>query len=869
VTTPPPEGRPVTRRLAVRGQLLPVLALAAAVPDTGLAQQPAAGSGVVVVVGQREGLRAGLQLKRLRDEVSDAVLADEIGKLPDFNLTEALQRITGVQAARDRGEGAGLTVRGLTQVETTLNGREVFTAGTGRTLDFSDIPAEMVAAVTVFKSASADQLEGGIGGLVDMRTRRPFDFPDAATVLSARAVHGDLVQRSQAQGSALLSRRWVIGGGHQLGVLFNGSLQERAFREDSKGTGTPQLRRDLVPGQALTVPGSTSETSSVGTRRRGAGSLIAQWRMPDGVELQAEAHLVEFHTRQDSQQINVAAGTGVEPGSVQLFDGSTDVRRITWLDAPVSVLSFARDTVDRLQQAAIGARRSGDTFSWSADLSHTRSFNSLYFSGPVFGGRAARFTHDLSGGMPATSISGTDLLDPDALRYTLLALRTRVFEGTLDAARVDADWQRPGAWWHRISAGLRSARREAGNAPGLIFADAPLNGPTAAATPGLVQPNPYDTVMPGSTSIGPYLTGRLDGARDAQALRDAFGITTPIPTSAAALSLWHIRERSDTAYLMGRFDAGALDGSLGLRLVHTRSSLDGSRTVQPSGRIEPLRIEHDTTDALPSLNLRWAWTPALLLRMATSRTITRPGFDQLSPSLSLLRNPITPSLNQGMAGNPELRPMRSKNLDLAIEHYAGPASAVHATLFMKRVDGFPSSHSAPETHDGETYQVTRPRNSGDARIDGVELGGQHFFDGLPGAWRGLGLQANATWIDSRTDDRLLGAGVPLQNLSRRSANLVVLYELNAWSARLAWNRRSSFLSGTTSVVGLGVLPVTTAGYGWLDASVGFRLSDKVSVTLEGTNLLRTRRDAYYGAPTRPQGSLLNDRQLGARVTVQI
>jgi iron complex outermembrane receptor protein len=389
VTTPPPEGRPVTRRLAVRGQLLPVLALAAAVPDTGLAQQPAAGSGVVVVVGQREGLRAGLQLKRLRDEVSDAVLADEIGKLPDFNLTEALQRITGVQAARDRGEGAGLTVRGLTQVETTLNGREVFTAGTGRTLDFSDIPAEMVAAVTVFKSASADQLEGGIGGLVDMRTRRPFDFPDAATVLSARAVHGDLVQRSQAQGSALLSRRWVIGGGHQLGVLFNGSLQERAFREDSKGTGTPQLRRDLVPGQALTVPGSTSETSSVGTRRRGAGSLIAQWRMPDGVELQAEAHLVEFHTRQDSQQINVAAGTGVEPGSVQLFDGSTDVRRITWLDAPVSVLSFARDTVDRLQQAAIGARRSGDTFSWSADLSHTRSFNSLYFSASRMTCRAA------------------------------------------------------------------------------------------------------------------------------------------------------------------------------------------------------------------------------------------------------------------------------------------------------------------------------------------------------------------------------------------------------------------------------------------------------------------------------------------------
>jgi iron complex outermembrane recepter protein len=855
------EGTPLRRRF------IPLLALAAAAPDAGLAQEPAS-AGSVVVVGKRESAQAGLQLKRQRDELSDAVVADEIGKLPDFNLTEALQRITGVQAARDRGEGSGLTVRGLTQVETTLNGREVFTAGTGRALDFADIPAEMVAAVMVIKSASADQLEGGIGGLVDLRTRRPFDFDGPATVLSARVVHGDLVQRAAAQGSALLSRRWVLGG-HQLGLLVNGSLQERAFREDSKGTGTPQLRRDLVPGQAVTVPGSTSETSSAGTRRRGAGSLIAQWRLPDGLELQAEAHLVEFHTRQDSQQINIGAGTGVEPGSVQLFEGGTDVRRITWLDAPVSVLSFARDTVDRLQQAAISARHSGETVSWSADLSHTRSFNSLYFSGPGFGGRAARFTHDLSGSMPATSISGTDLLDPNALRYTLLALRTRVFEGTLDAARVDAFWQRPGAWWHRISAGLRSARREAGNAPGLIFADAALNGPAAAATPTLVQPNPYDDFMPGSTSIGHYLAGRLDGARDAQALRDAFGITAPVPTSAAALSLWQIRERSDAAYLMGRFDAGTLDGSLGLRLLHTRSSLDGSRTVQPSGRIEPLRIENDTTDALPSLNLRWALAPELLLRLAASRTITRPNFDQLSPSLSLLRNPVTPSLNQGLAGNPELRPMRSKNLDLAIEHYAGAASAVHATLFLKRLDGFLATHSAPEVHDGETYQVSRPRNSDAARIDGVELGGQHFFDQLPGAWRGLGLQANLTWIDSRTNDRTRGEGVPLQNLSRRSANLIGLYELGPWSARLAWNRRSSFESGTTSVVGLGVLPVTTAGYGWLDASVGLRVSDKASVTLEGTNLLRTRRHAHYGTPTRPQGSLLNDRQLGARVTVQL
>ncbi len=852
----------------MKGSRLPLLLSALAPALAAWADEPAAGS--VVVIGQRESLRAGIALKRQRDEVSDAVLADEIGKLPDINLGEALQRVTGVQAARDRGEGAGLTVRGLTQVQATLNGREIFTAGSGRVLDFSDLPSEMVAALTVFKSASADQIEGGIGGLVDLRTRLPFDFgASGATVFSLRGLHGDLVDRNEAQASVLLSRRLRLESGGQFGWLANVSLQDRAFREDQKASGTPQLRSDLLPGRSVSVPGSTSETSSVGVRRRSAASLILQWRPTDAWELRAEAHAAEFRTRQDSQQINASASSRAEPGSVQLFDGTSDVRHVTWLDAPVSVLSFARDTVDRSRQFALNALWRGDAWRWSADWSHTRSFNSLFFSGPFFAGRAARFTQDLGGPVPATSISGTNLLDPNTLRYTGLAYRTRVFDGQLDAARVDAEWRPASGWWQRLSAGLRSARRTAGNAPGLIFADASLNGPTMAATPALVQPNPYDDFLPGSVSIGRYLTGRLDNARDAQALREAFGITTPVPSTANPLSLWTIRERSDAAYVMGRFDAAPVEGQLGLRMLSTRSAVSGWRSVPASASIEPLAIDHRDTDWLPSLNLRWTLQADLLARLALSKTLTRPNFDQLSPSLTLLRNPVTPSLNQGAAGNPELRPVRAKNLDLALEQYLGTASAVHATAFVKLVDGFPAIFAATETYEGESYLVSRPRNSGAARIQGLELGGQHVFDRLPGAWRGLGLQANVTWLDSRTDDRLLGARVPLQNLSRRSANVIGLYELGPWSARLAWNWRSRFLSGATSVVGLGVLPSYTEGYGWLDASAAWQMSERLRVAIEGSNLLRTRRDAYFGVQTRPQASWLNDRQLGVRLVVQL
>jgi len=159
----------------------------------------------VVVTGARGSAGSAQERKRVNDGIVDSVVASDIHKLPDLSVSEAVQRVTGVQIVRDRGEGSAVSVRGLTQVETTLNGREVFTAGSGRTLDFADISADMVTGIDVHKTSSADRIEGGLGGTIDLRTRRPFDFAGDATVLSARSIRGDLVDRNAEQFSALLS----------------------------------------------------------------------------------------------------------------------------------------------------------------------------------------------------------------------------------------------------------------------------------------------------------------------------------------------------------------------------------------------------------------------------------------------------------------------------------------------------------------------------------------------------------------------------------------------------------------------------------------------------------------------------------------
>jgi len=827
---------------------------------------------VVEVIGVRAAAQSAQQAKRRRDEISDSVVADDIDKLPDISIADALQRITGVQIGRDRGEGAGVVVRGLSQLETTLDGREIFTGGTTRALDFAELPAELVAGLDVIKTTSADRIEGGIGGQIDVRTRHPFDFAGAATSATVRQVHASLARRSEPQFSVLASRRFATGIG-DIGVLVAGAHQAKPWREDQKSEGNPISRTDLVPGATVLAPNGTSETTSIGRRDRATVEAVLQWRPDPAWDLFAEVSSTRLRTVQDSYQINVTASSTFDPASVVLRPGTNELQRITWTDAPISVLSFARDTIDRTWLGAVGGQwRRGD-LSVRADLSRTFSHDDLFFSGPFFAGKAARFTQDLSTGVPGTSVAGTDLLAPASFHYTGVAYRLRPFDGALDALRLDTELSVRDGWVSSVSAGLRLARREANDGSGLVFGDVAVTGLSVADLPGLAIPNPYADFLPGSgaASIGNFLVDDLAQARDPTALRALFGITTPLPTAGSPTGIWRIAERTDAGYVMARVDAlhSSLNGNFGLRIVRTGEVVSGNESIAGSATAVPIGRSARYTDFLPSFNLRQAIGADRYVRLSASRMITRPNFDQMSPSLVLLRNSVDPSLNSGTAGNPALRPIRSTGVDLAFETYPARSTAASLTLFAKHVNGFVTSVSQPETYDGITYQVSRPQNGNWARFHGAEIAYQQFFTSLPGWLGGLGLQANATIVTSKTPSQILGGNVPLTNLSRRSANLVAMYEREQLSVRIAWNWRDRYLNGVTSVVGVGALPSYTAAYGWLDASLAWRFNQRVSFTLAGSNLLDTTRHAYWGVRTRPQSAWVDDVLVSAALTLRL
>lgn len=201
------------------------------------------GGTVVIVSGQRAALQSAQKLKQEADEVVDSIVAEDIGKLPDRSVTEALQRVAGVTIDRNMSgdpnrqsvEGSGVSVRGLTYVRSEINGRDAFSAGGGRSLGFSDVAPEMMAGVDIYKNPSAEQVEGAVAALVNLRTAMPFDYAGFKGVVSASESYSTLRKgKPSPTGTILLSNRWKTDFG-DFGALIDIAHAKSPSRSDGVG----------------------------------------------------------------------------------------------------------------------------------------------------------------------------------------------------------------------------------------------------------------------------------------------------------------------------------------------------------------------------------------------------------------------------------------------------------------------------------------------------------------------------------------------------------------------------------------------------------------------------------------------------------
>ena len=354
------------------------------------------------------------------------------------------------------------------------------------------------------------------------------------------------------------------------------------------------------------------------------------------------------------------------------------------------------------------------------------------------------------------------------------------------------------------------------------------------------------------------------------------------------------------AYLMADFGADSvfgmpMDGNISVRIVSNANKSKGFAAAGPQTLVTngtpynvpfsylPITGGRHYTKALPSVNIQFMPTPEWHLRFAASQSLTNPSFTQTSASggfsfVTQAGNVFDPTADpaaNGWGGNPNLKPQISDNVDMSFEWYGTNQTAAHVALFYKNIENyltygvFGATENVPLPDGTDPAIIVFTTNNFNAVkpavVRGFEVGGTKFFDFLPDPFDGLGVDANFTYIDSRSPGDLscqnfnatppavngacygeLITGLPVDGLSRYNYNLTGMYEKGPYSVRLAWTWRSTYLL-TPSAHGTQYLPDFAAPYGQLDFGTAYKINDNFTVGVDGQNLLGSVQKTIMGA----------------------
>lgn len=839
---------------------------------------------LVVVRGYRASLRSAREIKRRSPAIVDAIVAEDIGKLPDNNAAESLARIPGVQLSRSGDEGNAILVRGLPDVATTVNGRDISTAELRR-VQMQDFPSGALAGLEVYKSGTADLLEPGLAGLVNVRTRKPFDFKGFELDGAVRETFNDQNGKFDTNANILISNRWRTQMG-EIGALLNLSYTEQNFRNAVRwadGSISTAYAGQVADGSAeagFYYPNGVGVYNDSGLRYRPSANGALQWKVSDNLELYAEALWQAYRA------------SGAADWNEMYLNGSTQLSNVV-LDPEMSnqavsltgsggVGDFYRSTFKGqtdTSQIALGAIYNNDRLTASTDFAYTDSVYSTQ-SWSIDSELATSPTLNVNlranGGGAAYSVDNIDV--SDASNYVWRGYYQSIYKtsGNNIQWRGDIVYQTDGGLIKNIKAGLRYTERNATLRNGnryawtlplrLAYADTPFGDLT------LTQ----DTFRGDTQGFTQWLEPTVEGVQNNTAALEAYTVAalktlvTMYPDDsgwATSLAAWETpldynplwsftaREATRTGYVQVKYETKLFgvdaDGDVGIRAVNTIGDYSGTSSITWDGVTQsvPKTIHQNYTDLLPNASLRIRPTDDIQMRFAVTKTRTRPEFSALNPALTIsqnVRNEDTPTDAPdatGSSGNPDLKPLTSTNYDATFEYYFSRSGSFTVSLFYKDLFGFISNYT--RTVDDPTYgklQVSRPENAGEGRIQGVEVAGQTFFDFLPGAWSGLGIQANATYLDGKerlpNTDGTFGDFAPIPGVSTWSYNVALFYEKGKISTRLSLNGRSGWYNSYYQATdGSGYTGEGTDKVERLDYAFNYNLNENLTVNFDVSNIL--------------------------------
>ena len=476
----------------------------------------------VVVTGIRGALQSSQFLKQNADQIIDSVTATDINALPDRSVTETLQRISGVTVdhflADDdpdhpSGEGSGVLIRGLPYVASQLNGRESFSANNGRSLGFQDVPAELMAGVDVYKNPSAEIIEGGIGGTVNLRTRMPFDSKGRVVAFSLGANRGDMAKETKPSASALYSNRWNTQAG-EVGALVDVAYSRLSTRSDGIQTNPYVLQNANNLGAcpceptsasgSVAIPGDINWSEQQMERKRVGLYGAVQWKPNDDLEFSSQLFRSNYKLQWNQHWVQTnegnyydmipAPGTAFTYNSQGIFQSGTMLSN-AWKGNPSAAPTLNTDwpplgganyyADNRLNTQSTSTTdwsnnvklRVNDRLKVSADLQFVRStsdtldfsvYNQFYMppsTVSVLGTPSLVLTNPAYAYTPDKG--GVVTTDPNSLadpaNYYLGAAMDHIQRdtGTQKTIRLDGEYDLDGAWLQSAKFGVRLTDRDA------------------------------------------------------------------------------------------------------------------------------------------------------------------------------------------------------------------------------------------------------------------------------------------------------------------------------------------------------------------------------------------------------------------------
>lgn len=780
---------------------------------------------VIEVRGIRASQEANLNAKRFSDTIVDVVTAEDIGKFPDKNVAESLQRVAGVTIQRQFGEGAGVSIRGAGQdlTLTTLNGQNVASTGwfvlepARRSFNYELLPSELVGNLEVYKASQADLNEGGIGGTVVVHTRKPLDLDANKAYFSLESTYQSDSEANDPQLSGMYS--WK-NDSETFGALVSAVMQERSLQRQGNeafwewGAGPVGFEQD---------------------RKRSAFTATVQYAPKDNINIVFNAMDMQMEADNTNYALWLTQADSSWGGGVTEQwlggDGKTPGKQGTQVKGPLNVAYYQarpREATMNSEVFDLKVEYEGDGYKWATQIGDTSSTGGTDFEmvvddgtggTPIVGGK-----YDFTRGGQTWNPGNINLstYDPGSLDMGVGPNfnKTPKTDGET-YLQSDVTFATNLGPITEFKTGFRYADHNTTSRRFEFLQQAGFNN--KISTSGLK--NGTMDVGAGDYSIQKFDANALKAWAKASIIgeREDLGAYSEIDEQNAAL------------FGMAVYSTENIRGNFGIRYVTT----DATSTYYVAGK--QTESSSDYAEFLPSFNMVVDLQDDLILRASAARAMARPQYVDMYVNPNVMgTNDDTPNNQRWIVGNIGLKPFISDQFDLGLEWYFNSNSMVSGALFLKDVKNFVNIAQGKATAAEIPFPLTRPDeaangwiteqkgNGKDAAIRGVELQYQSYFG------NGFGTIVNYTYTDTETDkDTFTDQNPFLSDSSRHSYNLTGYYESDLFQVRLAYNWRSEYMIRESGSYGNRLHD----DFGSLDLSAVYHVTDYLDVKLDVNNLL--------------------------------